>query len=505
MNSKRKFDWLVFLIPLLLIAVVSACIFALPAASNSIISLLRYLVADTFGVFFLILGLFFFLLSIFLAFSRYGDIVLGNPDEKPKYSFFSWGSMMFTCGLAADIIVYSFSEWIMYSENPHISELGSMTDYAGVFPMFHWSFIPWSFYLVLAVIFGFMIHVKKRNRLRFSEACRPLLGNYSDKLPGKIIDIFSLFALIAGTATTFSIATPLLSGVIISFFGINISRNLFTIIILLITCVIYSYAILHGIKGVDLLAKCCIGFFFGLLIFVFVCNDQKRFIIENGFQSFGLMLQHFFEFATYTDPARTTMFPQDWTVYYWAYWMVWCIAAPFFIGNISRGRTIRQTILGGYLFGVGSTLVSFIILGNYSLGKQLMGQADFISTYRENNDIYETILSIISTMNFPSVVLIIIMISMILFYSTSFDAIAYTAACYSYEALEENAKPHWIVVLTWCIILITLPIALVFSGSTMSNIQSVSIITALPIGIIMLAMVAGFFKDAGTALKRSRK
>ncbi len=80
---------------------------------------------------------------------------------------------------------------------------------------------------------------------------------------------------------------------------------------------------------------------------------------------------------------RTTSFPQNYTIYYWAYWMVWCVAAPFFIGSISRGRTVRQTILGGYVFGVGSTIVSFIVLGNYSLGKQISGQMDFIAAYEK--------------------------------------------------------------------------------------------------------------------------
>ena len=78
--------------------------------------------------------------------------------------------------------------------------------------------------------------------------------------------------------------------------------------------------------------------------------------------------------------------------------MVWCVAAPFFIGSISRGRTIRQTILGGYGFGVGSTLVSFIILGNYSMGKQMTGAADFIAQYGQTGDLYGLIVSVIRTM-----------------------------------------------------------------------------------------------------------
>lgn len=205
-----------------------------------------------------------------------------------------------------------------------------------------------------------------------------MIGKHADGVLGRVIDMFALFALLAGTATTFSVATPLLSGIVIQLFNINISRTAVTIIILLITCGVYTYAVLHGLKGISFLAKLCVYLFFGLLIIVLLIGGQGRFIIENGFQSLGKMVQNFVGLATYTDPVRATSFPQDWTIYYWGYWMVWCIAAPFFIGNISRGRTIKQTILGGYLFGVGSTIVSFVVLGNYSLGLQSAGAADFV-------------------------------------------------------------------------------------------------------------------------------
>ena len=96
---------------------------------------------------------------------------------------------MFTCGLAADILFYSFSEWVQYATDPHLAEMGSIQDWAGVYPLFHWSFIPWGFYLVLAVAFGFMLHVRKRNRQKYSEACRPILRKYTDGWAGRIIDL----------------------------------------------------------------------------------------------------------------------------------------------------------------------------------------------------------------------------------------------------------------------------------------------------------------------------
>ena len=499
--SKKKIDWMVTLIPFMIIVGIAAVLFVFPKQANMVISQVRFFFGDTLGIYYLILGMTVLIISIYLAFSKYGNIVLGKADEKPKYSFFEWGSMMFTCGLAADILFYSFSEWVMYATNPHIEDLGPVSEWAGVFPLFHWSFIPWAFYLVLAVAFGFMLHVRRRTRQRYSEACRPVIGKHADGILGRIIDMFALFALLAGTATTFSVATPLLASIAIQVFHINLSRTVVTIIILLITCAVYTYAVLHGFKGISIMAKVCIYLFFGLLIFVLLVGGQGRFIIENGFQSLGKMTQNFIELATYTDPARTNNFPQDWTIYYWAYWMVWCIAAPFFIGNISKGRTIKQTILGGYVFGVGSTIVSFIVLGNYSLGLQLKGTADFIAQYETSGDLYDLIISMINTIPCANFVLILTMICMITFYATSFDSIAYTAACYSYKELKEGEKPHNLVSLLWCLLLIVLPIALVFSESSMRNIQSISIISAFPIGLIMIAMILGLFRDMKKYLK----
>ena len=213
------------------------------------------------------------------------------------------------------------------------------------------------------------------------------------------------------------------------------------------------------------------------------------------------MIGNFIPLATYTDPLRTSYFPQNWTIYYWAYWMVWCVAAPFFIGSISRGRTVRQTILGGYVFGVGSTIMSFIILGNYSMHLQVTGAMDFVASYLESGDAYGLIVVIIETMPCAKLVMVVLLLTMIAFYATSFDSIALTASCYSYHRLGENEMPHKIIQLMWCILLILLPIALIFAESSMNSLQTVSIIAAFPIGIVMILIVWSFMKDGKLTIK----
>lgn len=502
---KKKIDWMITLVPLGMIIALCILFFLMPEQSNLVLSQIRFFFGDTFGVYYLIIGLGIFVLSLYLAGSKYGDIVLGQPGEKPKYSFFSWGAMMFTCGLAADILFYSFSEWVLYATDSHIQEMGSIQEWAGVYPLFHWSFIPWGFYLVLAVAFGFMLHVRKRNRQKYSEACRPILGKHTDGWIGRLIDLLAVFALLAGTATTFSVATPLMATILGELLHIEVSRTVINIIILLLTCLVYTYSLLHGFKGISVLANVCIYLFFGLIAFVLIAGRETRYIIETGFSSLGKMIQNFIDLATFSDPLRNTNFPQTWTIYYWAYWMVWCVAAPFFIGNISKGRTVRQTIVGGYVFGVGSTLSSFIVLGNYSMGLQMNGKADFITQYMESGDLYGMIVAIIRTMPCAELVMLVVLITMIAFYATSFDSIALTASCYSYHSLGENEQPHKGIQLMWCILLILLPIALLFAESSMSNLQSVSIVAAFPIGMVILLIVASFMKDARKYMKELGK
>lgn len=503
-SLKGKIDWSTAVIPFVLIAFLCISFMAAPDSSRQILDKIRALLGDTFGLYYLVIGLGVFLLSIYLAFSRYGSIRLGGPNENPKYSDFAWSSMMFTAGLAADILFYSFCEWILYANDPHIAEMGSMQIWSSTYPIFHWGPIPWSFYLVLAVAFGFMLHVRGCHKQKYSEACRPLLGDRVDKLPGKCIDLLALFALLAGTATTFSLATPLMAQVLSRLTGLPSSKWV-TIGILVVTCIIYTYALVHGMKGISRLSAACMYLFFALLAYVLLAGGETRYILETGFSAIGNLAQNFFSLATFTDPQRTTSFPQTWTIFYWAYWMVWCVASPFFIGSISRGRTVKQTILGGYVYSLGGTFLSFLILGNYSLGLQVSGKLDVLGIYGGAGDLYSTIIAIVDTLPLAPMVLVLLIAAMIAFYATSFDSIALVASSYTYKQMTGDEEPHRAVKFFWAVMLILFPIALVFSESSMANLQTVSIIAAFPVALVILLIIASFLKDAGRYLDSSKK
>ena len=495
----RELDWVSMIVPLTVVLIICALFMIFPDRSKLVLSVVRGFLGDDFGLYYALMGTGTLGCTLYIAFSRFGRIKLGDC-EKPQYRSFQWGMMIFTSTMAADILFYSLCEWALYANEPQIEMMGGMQKWASTYPLLHWGPIAWGFYIVLAVAFGFMIHVRGRDKQKFSEACRPLLGDRVERGWGRAIDLIAIFALLAGTATTFSLATPLLSRAICEVFSLRPSTGL-TIVILLMIAAVYTITVWFGMKGIAKLAVICSYCFFALLAYVLFGGGEARYILETGFSSIGNLVQNFIGLSTWMDPLRETSFPQNWTIYYWAYWMVWCVATPFFIGVISKGRSIRNTILGGYGWGIAGTFTSFIILGNYGLAQLLKHGLDITGFIADGGDYSEAIMRIFDTLPLTELGLILLAVTMVAFYSTTFDALTLVVSSYSYKRLKPDEEPDKRVRTFWAVVFILLPIALIFSENSMSSLQSVSIIAAFPIGIIIILITASFFKDASAYLR----
>lgn len=500
-SLKGRIDWITTLVPFFGVAILAALFMMAPEGSKTILEAIRKFIGDDCGLYYAILGVGVFWLTIWVAFSKkYGTIKLGGL-EKPQYNNFLWGAMIFTSALAADIMFYSLSEWAMYASDPHVQAMGKMQDWAPTFPLFHWGPIAWCFHMMLAICFGFMMHVRRRDRQKFSEACRPVFGNKVDGALGRTIDLIAILAMLAGIATTFSLATPLLSAATSQVLGIPDSIAL-TIAILVIIAVIYTLAVWFGMKGISKMAKWCMYSFFLFLAYVLFLGGETRYILETGFQSIGNMVQNFIGLSTTLDPLRETSFPQNWTLYYWAYWMAWTIGTPFFIALISKGRTIKNTILGGYGWALAGTFTSFIILGNYGLAQQMKHGLDIVGLIDAGGTYYDAILQILGTLPIPTIALVLLVVTMVMFYATSFDTLTLIASSYSYKRIGADEEPHKAIRTLWAVVFILFPIGLIFAENSMYGLQSVSIIAAFPIGIIIIFTIWAFFKDANNFVKK---
>ena len=330
-----------------------------------------------------------------------------------------------------------------------------------------------------------------------SEACRPILGKKVDGPLGKAIDLFAVIGLLAATATTFSTATPLLSGALAKVTGLTES-NMLAIIVLVAIAAVFTLAVMFGMKGISHLSNICIVLFLSLAA-LFLFGGPTKYIIETGFTAIGKVAQNFLSMSPWMDPLRlsgdgVSGFPQNWTIFYWAYWISWSVATPFFIGKISEGRTIRQTILGAYIAGVSATFMSFIVFGNYGLHLQVTDQAD-IAGLTASEGASSAILTIFEHLPLPTVGLILLVLAMIAFYASTFDALTMVIASYSVKNIGQDEEPGKKLRIFWCVVFIVLPIALLFNQSTLSLLQTLSICAAFPIMLIIGVIIAGFLKN----------
>lgn len=254
--KNRKIDWVTMLIPFAVVIALMMVFMVFPEISKSVVDTMRGFFGDTIGIYYSVLAIGSVICALYLALTpKYGKIKLGNID-KPAYDNFKWGTMIFTSTMAADIMFYSLIEWALYGAEPHLKEMGSMQMWAPTYTLFHWGPLAWGFYVILAVCFGFMMHVRQRKRQRFSEACRPLLGNRVDGFFGKVIDVIAIFAVVCATATTFSLATPLLTKAMGAALGFEVNTAV-TICVLLLICSIYTITVLFGVTGISKLASIC--------------------------------------------------------------------------------------------------------------------------------------------------------------------------------------------------------------------------------------------------------
>lgn len=499
----KKLDKSVVLVPTILVLIIGLLITIFPTASTTAIETLRNILGNGFGWYYLVFGLVIFGIMIYMAFSKIGKIKLGNDNDKPL-NLFAWGAMIFTATMAADILFYAFHEWTYYF-NSGFLEQSVTTDsqrvlWSSSYSLFHWGMIPWSFYLVLAAIYGYMFFKSgRRDKQKLSEACRPLLGKHSDRASGKAINIIAIVSLIAGTSTTFSVTAPLMTGIISKLF--NIPYSDFTAVLLLVIIAgMYAASVLTK-NGIEKVAKIT-TILFSFLIALFFVSGNARFIIETGLQGLGNMLQNFFLMSTWTDPLRVsngggtaTGFPQDWTIFYWAYWIAWAVATPFFIARISKGRTIKQVLVGGGIAGLLGTFASFIVLGGFGMHLQTSGTFDAVAMMNEGASAAEMIIAMISTMNGSTAILVLLLVVMLGLYASTFDSITLVMSAFSYKKLDIDENPSKQVKLYWVVVFIILPIALVFLESTTQLLMSLAIIGAFPMTIIMALVIVSFFKE----------
>ncbi|MDG1438020.1 MAG: BCCT family transporter [Emcibacteraceae bacterium] len=424
-----------------------------------------------------------------LAFSKYGSVKLGDGD--PEFSTLSWVAMLFSAGVGGALLYWAGIEWAAYytappfgAEPKSIEALKWATSYG----LFHWGLAAWCIYALPTIALSYSFYVKKIPYLRFSAA---ILGEKSStSIWAKFIDLSFMIGLIGGAGTSLSLTAPMISAGISQLTGLERGSNL-DLFVICICITIFGVSVYMGLeKGIKKLADTNLYLSIIFLIFVLVAGPTT-FILMMGTESIGFMLSNMIEMITWTDAADNTGFVQNWTIFYWAWWLAFAPYVGIFVTRISKGRTIRQIILSMCAYGSLGSWAFYIILGNYALNLELTGALPVAEMI--NADVFNAISVIISHLPLGELALIVFTLVTIIFVATTYDSASYalaSAATKELQAGENPAKWHRIF---WAVALGILPIILMYIGG-LKVVQSAVLLAGLPIAVASVFMARTLIK-----------
>ena len=498
-------DWTTFIgtVVVLLVAVIPMMVF--PKASQDVITRINDAISGSLGAVYLALGLLILGFVLYIAFGKYGNVTLGKATDRPEFNNFSWAAMLFCAGIGSDILYWGVIEWAFYYQVPPNGAKG-MTDealsYATTYGMFHWGPIAWAIYVLPALPIGYLVFVKKKPVYKISQACRPILKGQTDKLLGKIVDILFIFGLLGGAATSLALGVPMISAGIERLTGLDGENMVMRSIILLTITVIFAISSYTGLKkGIQKLSDVNVWLSFLLLAFVFIIGPTV-FMMETTVTSVGDLLKNFFHMATWLEPfggiggRKETNFPQQWTIFYWSWWIVYAPFIGLFIARISKGRTLKEVVLGTMVYGTLGCILFFGIFGNYAVYLQITHEFDVIN-FLNHHSTEATIIEVMHHLPMPSITIELFLISAFLFLATTFDSGSYILASASQKVVI--GEPLRANRLFWAFALCLLPFSLMLVGGerALEVLKTASILASVPLIVIFLIMMVSFMRTLG--------
>lgn len=471
--------------------VLAACIplFLYPEAGERVINTMFTFVTKEMGWLYMLAGAATFTLLMWFAFGPFGNKRLG---EKIEYSTFSWIGMLFCAGVGAGIMFGGSIDWAYYAAYPMHGEPAASPkayEWGTAYGMFHWGPICWSIYAVLAVPIGYSYYVKRIPILNISQACVGLLGKQASGWMGKVIDILFMTGLVAGSATALGLGIPIVAATVASVSGIEHSFWLEFGTLIFVTAIFCVSSSLGLKKGMSKLSDINVYMALGLLLFVFIVGPTL-FLTDMAISSLGLMIQEFVRMATWTDPMGSSGFSKDWTIFYYAWFVAYAPFMSLFIAKISRGRTVRQVVLGPIIIASLGCGCFYLVFGNYGLHLQLTDQLDVVELVKHVKGA-TAIMMIADTIPLSSLYKLAFGLVTAISMATTFDAVSFALAATTTLKLTPDEEPARWNRLFWAICLGLVPTGIMLIDGPLSILQTASIVAGLPVlGVIALGVTA---------------
>ncbi|MED7949529.1 BCCT family transporter [Streptomyces sp. BE303] len=479
----------------LVLAVVAWGIFAEDSLGRTSSSALGW-VLHNFGWLFVVAADVFLVLTVLLALSRFGRIRLGRDDDEPEFSTLSWVAMMFSAGMGIGLMFYGVGEPLQLFATPQPGsglepQSAAAAQQALEFSLFHWTLHPWAIYAVGGLALAYTTFRKGRGN-RISSAFVPLIGQRgADGWTGRAIDMLAVFATVFGSATSLGLGALQVADGLGYVSSVENTERTQLIIIgsLSAAFVVSAFSGVH--KGVKWLSTANVVLASLIMLFVFVIGPSV-FVLDAIPSTVGGYLSDLVAMSTQTGAFTDESWLGSWTIFYWAWWLSWAPFVGTFIARISRGRTIRQFLIGVLLVPSGATVIWFCVMGGTAIRLDSTGAADLVETIPQGAE--ASLFEMLRSLPLGSVTSVIAVLLVMLFFITSADSASLVLGSLSSRG---SLHPRTWLVVVWGVLMGGVAAALLLAGG-LTALQNATILVALPFVVVMLLLCVALVKELRT-------
>jgi choline/glycine/proline betaine transport protein len=489
-SSKKYFDVdpLVFWPSALVIVIFIAITLIVGEPMNKVFSNIQSSISSFGGWFFVLSVNIFLFFVLFIAFSKYGKIRLGGSKSRPEFSTAAWFAMLFSAGMGIGILFWSVGEPINHFINPPDAESRSIeaARESMEITFLHWGLHAWGIYALVGMALAFFTFNKKLP-LTISSVFYPLLGEKVNGPWGKVINVLAVVATLFGLATSLGLGVQQVSAGLTHLF--NLPDNLTTQVIL-ITIITFAAtgSVVAGLSGgVKRLSQ--MNMILGAIFLLFMLLVGPTLFVMNSFiQNTGGYIQNFFELSFWTETYKQSDWQSDWTVFYWAWWVSWSPFVGMFIARISRGRTLKEFVLGVLIV---PTLLTFLWLstfGGSAIYLELNSLADIASAVTGN--IATSLYVLLEQFPLSAVTSIVGVVLVISFFVTSSDSGSLVVDSLTAGGKLDAPIPQRIF---WALTEGAVAAVLLIGGG-LGALQTAAISTGLPFAVILIILMWSLLK-----------
>lgn len=403
--------------------------------------------------------------------------------------------MILTAGLGSATVYWAFTEWAFYFNTPGLNvepQSNEAYEFGLSYNFFHWGINAWAIYAIATLPIAYHFYVRKNKGLSLSSVVSEITGINPKGPWGKLVDIIFIFTCLAGLSITLGLSVPLLSQAVASILNIENSFGIDLTIILLISIVFSLSSYLGVEKGIKRLTNFNSLFAIVFIGLIFIIGPTI-FIMNSSTNGLGLMFQNFIHMNLFTDPIEGGSFPNDWTIFYWLYWVTYAPFMGVFITRVSRGRTIKSLILNMLISGSAGCWIFFGILQNFSMDRHIKGIVDVAGRLDVDGG-NQAIIDVLNTLPFPTFFVLFFIILSMLFLASTLDSASYTLAATATKNLKSTEDPSPFHRLFWSLVTVLAPLTMIFINAPMETVKTAAIVTSIPLIFILIIMIYGWLK-----------